>query len=99
MFPPENFHSDSPTSKSTNTAVVSNYVYHLQNTMAHGQISMCILIILTETIFWQCFSIKCPNVATFTLYMYVPQLSDNHTSNLRLSRQINCSNTNYSDQI
>ena len=50
MCPPENFHSDSPTSKSANTAAVSNYVYHLQNTMAHGQISIYILIVLTETI-------------------------------------------------
>ena len=50
MCPPKIFHSDSPTSKSANTAAVSNYVYHLQNTMAHGQISICILIVLTETI-------------------------------------------------
>ena len=66
----ENFHADSPTSKSNNMAVISNYVYHLQNNGTWSNFKMHINY-SNRNYFGQCFPKKLPNVAAFTLYVYV----------------------------
>ena len=42
---------------------------------------------------------KFPNVAAFTLCVCTAIIRQSHISSLRLSRHLNCSNTNNSDQI
>ena len=45
----------------------------------HFQMQVCTCVVMCgsdENYFWQCFIIKFPNVAIFTLYMCIPQLPD-----------------------
>ena len=54
--------------KITSSEFIENMCYF------HFQMQVCTLIVMcgsNEIYFGQCFPIKFPNVATFTLYMYV----------------------------
>ena len=67
----------------------------------HFPIDVCTHVVMCgsdENYFGQCFPIKFPNFATFTLYMCIPYYQSD-ILNFTFSRHINCSNSNYSDQI
>ena len=85
--------------KITSSEFIENICYF------HFQMQVCTHVVMcgsNENYFGQCFLIKFPNVATFTLNMYVlctVIMRQSHISNLRLSKHVSCSNTNYTDQI
>ena len=69
----------------------------------HFQMQVCAHVVMcgsNENYFGQCLPInisKCGHFYTLCVCIIVKR--QGHISNLRLSRHINCSNTNYSDKI
>ena len=67
------------------------------------QMEVCTHVVMCgsdENYFGQCFLIKFPQCGHFyTLHVYPVITRQSHIFNLRFSRHINCSNSNYSDQI